>query len=390
MSAAAEQNRRDLRRERYAALHTLRGITSLKRIKACGAPLPDGHIQFRVTETPDGRRAGVAGTMHCGSTWACPVCSATILNRRASQITNAMNTWRDRFSGSILMVTLTMRHKRGQDLSSLWDSLSVAWTAASRFTETEREELGTYLELPRGDDTTRPGWRIPYIRVPEATYSPKTGWHLHIHSLIFVRHLADESDKARAMALGYNMIQRWGKTLATRGQGKISIAAQDVHIVYGQTNALGEYLAKAAYEAVGGAAKQARSKGSYTPFQILARLAHTGTSADLTPAQNRSWKRIWKQWEQASRGRRQIQTSFALWRLLHTEDITDEEIVEEDQGGDNIASITSDLYSTIRRRNALPPILDAYETSNLLGHALLESLARTWGFPPDTVRRLRT
>jgi hypothetical protein len=85
-------------------------------VRNCGAPLdPDGVTLAVTTNTDGSRTAGYSGLASCGSVWACPQCAAKIATRRADDLSKVMRAV-DKAGGSAFLLTLTMRHSRGDRL----------------------------------------------------------------------------------------------------------------------------------------------------------------------------------------------------------------------------------------------------------------------------------
>jgi integrase len=73
-------------------------------------------VTLAVTSNTDGTRtAGYSGLASCGSVWACPQCAAKIATRRADELSKVMRAV-DEAGGSAFLLTLTMRHERGDRL----------------------------------------------------------------------------------------------------------------------------------------------------------------------------------------------------------------------------------------------------------------------------------
>jgi hypothetical protein len=131
----AGQRERDRRRRRAEALSwrsRLWSWTSLARLRNCGrVPFTDGGgAVLRLSETNEGTRAGIAGLQSCGPVWSCPVCARRISAQRARELREVLETVRAS-GGSVALVTLTMRHRAGQQLGPLWEALSGAWGAVT-------------------------------------------------------------------------------------------------------------------------------------------------------------------------------------------------------------------------------------------------------------------
>lgn len=130
---AREIKRRKRRRERHEIRGGLREITSLSRVRKCGYVTtgPGGGPGLRLTVDPEGGNvAGLCGLVTCGSVWACPVCAAKVAARRADELADVMRFALKR-GCTATMVTLTMRHHKGQRLKDCWDAVSGGWHAVT-------------------------------------------------------------------------------------------------------------------------------------------------------------------------------------------------------------------------------------------------------------------
>ena len=73
-------------------------------------------VTLGVIENRDGTRsAAYGGLKTCGSVWCCPVCAAKVATRRADDLATVMRAV-DELGGSAFLLTLTMRHDRGDRL----------------------------------------------------------------------------------------------------------------------------------------------------------------------------------------------------------------------------------------------------------------------------------
>lgn len=242
--------------------------------------------------------------------------------------------------GSVSLVTLTMRHHKGQGLAYLWDALSAAWNAVNR-------------GMPMQRDKDRFGI-VGRIRVVEVMHSPENGWHVHLHVLVcFDGPMSPEL----ATELGRRWFARWSRHLVRRGldapiedRGGLDVRPVDLGD-HESVRTVGEYLAKITHEVTGGQAKTGR-QGSRSPFGILRDCLETGLADDCE---------LWLEWEQASFRRRMITYHDGLreWAGVRDEQ-TDQEIVEENRGGGAVLAI-SDADDVRRAVAHLPTILDMGE-----------------------------
>lgn len=343
----------DFRNARFAAQHVLWNESTLNSVRHCGRSLSKhaGDGQTVSVKMTDGKAAGFAGLQSCGSVHACPVCSGKIAPVRAAEIQAAVDAWHSR-GGRVIFNTFTMRHFDKHVLDALWDGLSDAWAKVTSGSSWERDS-DKYGDVPVIRTKTRqknkikftvetPGNRIHFIRAVETTEGAN-GWHVHIHALLFVRGDVSQDD---ATALGNEMFGRWKRALVNAGlPAPTRKHGVDSRLVPADgTMPLGEYFSKAVYgqprkstskvswELAGGMGKHGR-QGNRTPFQILADVLEHGDVVDLAK---------WRDFEQASKGRRQITWSHGFRDLLGLgAEKTDEEIAEEENGGDVIMTFTA-------------------------------------------------
>lgn len=283
------------RSERFAARQFLWKHSKIERRRRCGR-VPTVKNQGAALMLSGEGRASYLGLETCSSVWSCPVCSAQIHASYAGQIANAL-THHLGNGGGAAMVTLTMRHKKGDPLSDLWAGLGEAWRAATRGKEwdKERAEYGV----------------LGTTRIVETTFG-ENGWHLHVHALIF---FSGKPTVAELELLGKQMFQRWRTRLTTLGLRAplANSGGLDIRPVY-SSDELGAYLNKlssvdeiaisAAQELSHSDTKTGRS-GGRTPWQILGDGMQEKRAAPDMPSASLG---IWHEWEDASRGKR-----FMVW-----------------------------------------------------------------------------
>ena len=91
----------------------LRHISELKRVRYCGHTMSaEAGVTLEVIEN---KGRPTAGLKTCGSVWCCPVCAAKIATRRADDLATVVRAVDD-LGGSAFLLTLTMRHDRGDRL----------------------------------------------------------------------------------------------------------------------------------------------------------------------------------------------------------------------------------------------------------------------------------
>lgn len=332
---------------RYERRGLLWGVSSLERVQKCGRVRYDGQgVALRQTA---GGVVGYAGVCTCGSVWACPVCNAKVMVRRALEIGGAVAAWQAE-GGHCGFLTFTMRHEQGQALVDLWQSLSKAWHAVTAGKQwlLDRERYGIV------------GW----LRVVEVTYGGN-GWHVHVHALLFL----DRSPAGEVLEnLQARMFGRWSRALVRRGLASPLMAGQEAHVV---TGAADEHLAQYFTKAIDGAHRigleltQSQSKTTRTVHST----ASTWSLLDLV--EETGELDLWEEWEQGSKGKRQLTWSQGLReRLGLRREESDEEIAAEEVGtrDDDLVLITANGWANLCRvPGDLGRLLNVAETEGLPG-----------------------
>lgn len=288
-------------------------VSNVKGIRKCGRT-PIGAVTVRHGE----HGAGFGGVATCGSVWACPVCSAKILHTRQEDVRAAVaaHLADPALGRQLAMATLTIRHRAGDPLQTLWNAVSKAWAAVTsgKVWQAERDRYGLA------------GW----LRVVEVTEG-RNGWHVHVHALLFLDRAdtpAGQVTPREIDAWTGSMFGRWSRAVQRLDLAAPLPRAQDVHLVHGEAEPLAAYFTKAtdlgiaqavALEFTRSATKTSRSSSSRSPWGILDGVM-TGDIDELSR---------WHEYERASRGRRQMTWSRGLRdRLELAPEISDEEAAQ--------------------------------------------------------------
>lgn len=436
---------------------------------AVGDPDDGQSVAIRRREVDGQAIASYQGLMTCGSVWSCPRCSAVIAHTRAEEIGRAVRECHQQ-GGKVYLMTLTMRHTSRDRLAELWDGLTVGWRSAfgtrkwtgqrSRIVERAGKTVAVRGRLGDAELFDVAGM----TRVVEATYgapaSGGNGWHLHIHALVFTASAMEfalrpdlpllfadvDREWFARNVFAARVHDRWSKGLykaGFRSPGSVAVDVRDISVDGAEY--VGRYLSKATYDSAskmgievagGQVAKVARTERNRTPFEILAHLASSVDARGFGVRTPRHWSvveagqgdwavidsdsgevvavtppgewAVWHEWEQASKGRRQIVWSRrkpdpssareALWNsLLEARGVTanesDENLAAADVGGETVGEISrSDWYRVVVwQPQLMAGLLELVERGNLDRLAkLLERLGVGLRRPPPVARRLAT
>lgn len=314
-------------------------------------------IGEKVSVHSDGQFAHFSGTERCGSIWACPVCSAVIRAERAREISQAVEA-HQAAGGSILFVTLTIRHDRDDSLKQSMDAVLGSWRKLLQ---------GSAWVGSKSKRGTRDRYRVSgYIRSTEVTYG-SNGWHPHIHALFFTD---DELSDTEVAAFGDELHTRWA-LFVRKATGKLPTREHgtDVQRVDEDGQVLGKYLAKvqdegksktekwdASAELARADVKRGRGD-NFVPFELL-------DSDHPMPLPQR--RRLWVEYYQGTKSRRGITWSRGLKARYEVGEKTDEEIIEETEAAPVRWVADGRSYDALRRSDPelLALVLDAAAGEN--------------------------
>jgi hypothetical protein len=353
------------------ALHKLRDQLrplAPKRCAECGiarlpewGPKGDGprarvdHVDVMIRQSARGERAHFHGVIRCASPFVCPVCSAQLRAERANTVVQCVQWWRDQGDGrEVELLTLTLRHELGHDLSVTDRALKQAWRS-----------------LVQGKPWKRLARRLGicyYIRGRDDTHGA-AGWHPHYHVVVFTQ--ASVGPRARAAAIT-QLRRRWAHCVRRVVGAEYVPTWRGVDLRVCKRD---EYIAKLGLEIVSPTTKVARN-GGLTPWQI----------AQLAAAGDDRARGLWKAYVRAIKGSRQLTWSRGLRQAAGVEDErTDQQIVDgagDDVDETQVASIPADIWEDVASKpGALYAVIQAAESGGLLAVATSIALYR-WGLSP--------
>lgn len=412
---SAAQHRFEKRENQGKLRGYVRKVSKIPRVRKCGHTTRrrEGVGLVVDLKAPSSKRiAGFRGLYSCASIWACPRCSAVIGIERSEEVRQAIKQWvtkgarigrrkktpligplpfeagydvdsgeelsepvrplvwgreyTDHPPGKVVMLTLTMRHKNGDDLDFLWRSISQAWERLTRSNSTIKRNVAAY------------------IRAAELTHG-KNGWHVHLHICLFV----DSDWVNRIEKHRQSIFKSWFDVL-DKMELEADPKAQKLDYDPDQSateiaNKLSAYITKEAstwdlaQELTGATIKKASGE-NLTPRQMLAVLhAHDeGKQVGYTKAQINLLRARYAEYEMASHGKRQLTWSAGAKRAFAVAEITDQDVAEValeddatvrelDQGTEEIAGFKHATWVKIRNsRHLLQYVAETADEENVV------------------------
>jgi hypothetical protein len=278
---------------------------------------PSGAHHFRGLET-------------CAKAWLCPVCSVPIMMRRAAEVTVATARWQQGVDvdpdtgqrcgdeGIVLLVTFTVPHAQDDPLDMVLGGLLGAWGNMVR--SSRWRTWASRFELDH------------WVRSVEITVG-HSGWHPHVHALLYLRKWPDENVIGHLEAELWRM---WSHGLQLHGiDRQLSVTAGiDLRQVTDHRD-LGHYLNKWAigHEVVdAGTLKNGRGGASIPAMGLLDEIAAYGPSIHQARVEDpfAGWLCArWDEYARATKGKHQFRSSRG-WRkslIPDMEALTPEEAV---------------------------------------------------------------
>ena len=290
-----------------------------ERVANCGRVPVSKTGSVVAKRSPEGV-ASFSGYQTCGSIWGCPVCAAKIRQGRAEQIAEGLRAWLAQ-GNYVFAITLTMPHEFGMDLAPLFDCIMKSWEgvlsggARRRFWEAQ-SVFGT-------------------IRAFDLTYG-KNGWHPHLHNLIFIENTGQDKAQLEKDVREY-FETRWSQSVENQGFGKVNVEkGVDVRPVKDEAG-IGTYVSKVSFELTRSDKKEAK-KGGLNQWQLLREARTTGDAQQIA---------LWKEYVLASKGRRCIEWSRGLKKMLigvdEKDDISDDELAAQATADAPLAELGENL-----------------------------------------------
>lgn len=331
------------KRHRVAACHAnpIKSATTVDVWAKRGVALP-GHFQ---------------GLQTCALPWVCAVCAPKIAEKRSAEIQSAMTVCIAQ-GGQVLMPTFTVPHGRQDALGDTLDLIKRALRTMASWTP--------YRELQK-----RLGV-VGRIVATEITHGEANGWHPHFHELWFFDRAGVDLVKLQA-----ELFRMWRKACLKFGLGapsrKHGVVVQDGSRAAQYVSKLSDKEWTLADEIAKASSKNGR-KASRSAWQLLDCMV----DPEATPQHQKRAEALFREYAEATKGRRQLVWSPGLKKRYAIADLDDAELcaqVEEDAV--LIAQIPLDVWRLIRLQRMQVHILNAVQHGTEAVNALIDYCRRT-------------
>lgn len=313
----------------------------------------DGNRRRSVEVKSGPHGSSYSGLARCGSVWHCPVCTARISQLRAGELEQALRIHlnpalvRIEQQTVVLMLTLTARHKR---------STRLAWFLPAFLAAEKRMKQRKIWRRLRSNV-------IGTIKALEVTHGEANGWHPHSHTLFFFEGLSE----AEAMAMLEALRRTWEACLESEGLScnRNGFQVQNADKVKNYIAKFGcnpkdpEGLWGVSQDMTLACHKNARFKGR-NPWQLL---------ADSRDNNDRRASRLFQEYAEVFKGRRQLTWSPGLKARFAIGVVTDEEAAAEkkEDGGETIAVINEQEWYEVIRSGQRGAVLEAADEFGAAG-----------------------
>jgi len=341
-----------IRLERYVLQSKARQLLPKERVSRCLRAIAFKPLGVRIFHTPLLGSAHYANLVTCASLWHCPICASKISERRRLILQPFVDNWREMYGGSVLFLTLTMRHRNREPLKRVLAGI-----------------IGGSVSLRSG------GWWSKFcltfgivglIRALEITYG-KNGWHPHLHYLIFTCQQID------LPVFLHEMRVHWRQVLALHGRSASYERGADVSFV---DSSMPSYMLKmglvadseddelagvvvnwtAAHELTKATVKLGRN-GSHSPLQLL-RLAAAGDDKAA---------KLWQEYAITLKGHNHLVWSKGFKKFLGIENKTDKQLVDQQEEiAVLLAQIDYDQWQLVLQQELRGPLLQVASAGDAL------------------------
>jgi hypothetical protein len=312
-------------------------------------------------KNPGAARAHYSTLQTCGSVWSCPVCSSIISEHRRASLQKAFDLWRSFDScNTIIMITYTTPHYLYQSLEEV---LKIQDDAIRIMQKQPQKRVKYKVWRTIMEEMAMVG----YFTGREMTFG-LNGWHPHRHTLYF------------ALAATQEQLQKWQNELSLAfyiALQKAGGTCNDAKAFFQRAvrldqindddgyNRIASYITTVegetwtlAREATKGIVKMAKN-GNITPFGMLQAIREGHELSKF-------YSLKFYEYATTMKGKKQLFPSPGLRNILQMNWKTDDEIMQDQTGGNIYAAFSDSVWEDINSLDVKGEIIELSEIENNL------------------------
>lgn len=322
----------------YIRQDVLAEILPKERVNFCMRSVVPGRSGVKLLHNKEFMKAHYGNLMVCGSIWLCPVCASKISERRKEELKKGFGNYK----GGFIMVTYTLKHKRGESLKDILSKLDRAYSLVTH---------GRYWQEFKKNYKV-----LGSVSNLEITYG-SNGWHPHKH----VVYLVDNESVFEEFKKDLN--NRYLSALVCSGASGLDGIAVKFDLVTDYKGKVAEYVAqynkdpKKESWAIEAELTKSYVKSSKNFWSILDDFISFGEYKDLV---------LLREYAEAIKGRRSVVMSRGLKDILKIEDKSDIEIVQEkDQKAELLHVLSREIWDKVKQSKKRGELLKVASKGNL-------------------------
>lgn len=310
------------------------------RVAWCMHRLSIGESDMILCGSESKHKSSMRHVALCGSIWTCPVCSARITEQRRLELARALES-----AYLPVMITFTLQHDREEQLSDLLEALRDSFRR---------------LKSGKAWMSTKEKYAIKaYVTALEVMYGSGSGWHPHLHMLVWCDLKASNFD---ASQLQQELFERYQKLLSKHGKYALSEYGLKVQACSGKRE-LHEYISKFGmqFELSKSASKIGKEAEHWTPFQLL----------EMSMNGNKQASKLYCDYAKAMAGRKQLTWSQHAREILGMDkELTDEQIVaqldaQEPDDTKELLRFGKSAFKKLVSKRLIPELLRVADSCNV-------------------------
>lgn len=335
------------RASKYSLQNEAVKLLPTERVRFCLRHRVDATKGIEVKYNQKREQAHYSNVQRCGSVWTCPICSAQISEGRRQELKQAMEYWQgtgkaQESGGMVYLLTLSNSHHYGDNLVQLLEGQK----KALKYFWSDRKPKEMFKALGK----------VGHITATEVTHGVN-GWHPHYHILLFFK-----------KPINIKSLQRFLFSCWLNACLKSGLKAPSFK--HGCDLQEGKYADRyvskwgLADEVTKGHIKKGK-EGGLTPWDLLKQSEGGCEKSGY----------LFQVFAQAFKGKRQLNWSNGLKKLLKVDEVTDDELATEtEKDSVEVDILAMEIWRLILRYKSRADYLAAKEHDIKFGSKRADNL----------------